>query len=339
MLVANSKIYLNQYLNMKNLIFFLLIALFTISCNSSTNSDNNDNSGLSGDVIIFHAGSLSVPFKNATEEFKKLHPKVNFLLESAGSVQCARKIADLNKPCDIMASADYKVINKMLIPDFASWNIQFASNEMCIVYHDESKYSGEINQENWYELLLNDDVVFGRSDPNADPCGYRAVLVSQLAEKHYNKKGLSAALLTKNQNYIRPKEVDLLALLETNTIDYIFLYRSVAQQHGLKYLVLPDEINLKKTEFSDFYKTASTEINGKTPGEKTTINGEPMVYGITLLKNAPNKKVATEFLKFMLSKDGGMAIMEKLGQPSMVPSVTNTYSNIPDELKEFAKKE
>ena len=30
-------------------------------------------------------------------------------------------------------------------------------------------------------------------------------------------------------------------LLETHTIDYIFLYRSVAQQHDLKYLLLPDE--------------------------------------------------------------------------------------------------
>ena len=280
---------------------------------------------------------MSVPFKLAAEEFKKRHPKVNFLLESAGSVKCARKITDLNKACDIMASADYTVIDEMLIPEHTSWNIKFASNEMCIVYHEASKYSNEINDKNWYEILMKEDVFYGRSDPNSDPCGYRAVLVSQLAEKYYKQDGFSHELIEKDTKYIRPKETDLLALLETNTIDYIFLYRSVAEQHGLKYLVLPDEINLKKTEHAEFYRTSAVDINGKKPGEKITKKGEPMVYGITLLKNAPNKKAAMEFLKFLLSKEGGMTIMEKNGQPSMVPSVSATYSNIPDDLKEFAK--
>ncbi len=321
---------------MKKIIHLLIIAMLFSMCNSNQQTQNEEKKELSGDVIIFHAGSLSVPFKLATEEFKKLHPGVNFLIESAGSVKCARKITDLNKDCDIMASADYTVIDEMLIPEHTTWNIKFASNEMCIVYHETSKYANEINQDNWYEILMKEDVVYGRSDPNADPCGYRAVLVSQLAEKHYNQENFSANLLAKDANYIRPKETDLLALLETNTIDYIFLYRSVAQQHGLKYLILPDEINLKKTEHAKLYRTASVDINGKVPGEKITKKGEPMVYGITLLSNASNKKAASEFLKFMLSKEGGMKIMEENGQPSMVPSKSESYESIPKEFKDFA---
>ncbi len=321
---------------MMKIIHLMIIALLFSMCNSNQQNQNEDKNELSGDVTIFHAGSLSIPLKQATEEFKKLHPGVNFLLESAGSVKCARKITDLNKACDIMASADYTVIDDMLIPKYTKWNIKFASNEMCIVYHEGSKYADEINQDNWYEILMKDDVVYGRSDPNADPCGYRAVLVSQLAEKHYNQKDFSARLLAKNTKYIRPKETDLLALLETNTIDYIFLYRSVAQQHELKYLVLPDEINLKKTEQAEFYCTATVDINGKEPGRKITKKGEPMVYGITLLNNAPNKKAASEFLKFMLSKEGGMKIMEENGQPSMIPSKSESYEAIPEEFKPFA---
>jgi molybdate/tungstate transport system substrate-binding protein len=77
---------------------------------------------------------------------------------------------------------------------------------MCIVYHEASRYSEEINQDNWYEILMKDDVVYGRSDPNADPCGYRAVLGSQLAEKHYKQEDFSAKLLAKDTKYIRPKE-------------------------------------------------------------------------------------------------------------------------------------
>ena len=119
-------------------------------------------------LIIFHAGSLSVPFKQMKEKFEKENPGVEIFLESAGSVKCARKITDLNKPCDIMASADYKIIDQLLIPAYAQWNIQFATNEMAIVYHGASKYSEEINRDNWYEKLLREDVIFGRSDPNSD---------------------------------------------------------------------------------------------------------------------------------------------------------------------------
>ena len=134
---------------------------------------------------------------------------------------------------------------------------------MTIAFSEDSKYSEEINQNNWYEILLRKDVKYGRSDPNSDPCGYRTVIVSQLAEKHYNKAGFSDRILIKDMNYIRPMEIELLALLESKSIDYIFIYRSVAEQHGLKYIILPDEINLKKTEFKENYSKASIDIFGK----------------------------------------------------------------------------
>ncbi|PLX22095.1 MAG: tungstate ABC transporter substrate-binding protein WtpA [Marinilabiliales bacterium] len=288
-------------------------------------------------LIIFHAGSLSVPLKQMKDEFTKVNPDIEILLESAGSVKCARKITDLNKECDIMASADYTIIDEMLIPDYTGWNIKFASNEMAIVYHDESRYSEEINAQNWHEILLKDDVIYGRADPNSDPCGYRAVLTSQLAEKYYNKEGFAKQIISKNQEYIRPKEVDLLALLESNTIDYLFLYRSVAQQHGLKYVILPDSINLKNSELRDFYKSASIDIVGKEPGTTITKIGQPMVYGITVLENAPNKELALKFVDFILSKNGGSKIMEENGQPSMVPAYSETFNAIPQQLKLYAK--
>ncbi len=321
-------------------LFCLIIIIPMCRDYNESNYKENTNSpdmNISGDLIIFYAGSLSLPFKNISKEFKKEYPDINILMESAGSVSCARKITDLERKCDIIASADYKVIDDMLIPKYADWNIKFASNEMAIVYHEESRYADEINKDNWYDILLNKDVAFGRSDPNSDPCGYRSVLMSKLAEKYYNKSELADKLLDKDLNYIRPKETDLLALLETNTIDYIFLYRSVAEQHKLKYLLLPDEINLKKQEFATYYKNTTVDINGKKPGEIVTIKGEPMVYGITILKDAPNYKSAEAFITFLLSEKG-IAIMEKNGQPSLIPSITDTYDKIPENLKRFAKK-
>jgi molybdate/tungstate transport system substrate-binding protein len=101
---------------------------------------------------------------------------------------------------------------------------------------------------------------------------------------------------------------------------------------------LPDEINLKNMAMAPQYATATTEINGKEPGKKETVKGEPMVYGVTMLRDAPNKPAAIAFLQFLLSKDKGMKIMEKNGQPSVIPMETKNYDKLPTELKPFAKK-
>ncbi|MBC8321302.1 MAG: tungstate ABC transporter substrate-binding protein WtpA [Bacteroidetes bacterium] len=318
-------------------IIFLFAIVLSGSVLSGCNSNSKETHAENKQLIIFHAGSLSVPFKQMKGAFEKENTNVEILLEAEGSVKCARKITDLKRDCDIIVSADYTIIDEMLIPDYASWNIKFASNEMAIVYHKASAFSEEINAQNWYEILLRDDVLFGRSDPNSDPCGYRTVLTTQLAEDYYNQHGLTENVLKKNQEYIRPKEVDLLALLESNNVDYIFLYRSVAEQHKLNYVILPDSINLKDPGLSDFYSKAKTNITGKTPGSIITKTGQPMVYGITVLDNAPNKKLAQKFVDFALSQNGGIKIMEENGQPSTIPMYSETYSAIPEQLKQYAK--
>lgn len=316
-----------------------IVLFFTAAILSLCMFCQQKNTAISGDLIIFHAGSLSVPFKEIAAKFNKLYPNVKILMESAGSVASARKITDFNRSCDILASSDYGVIDNMLIPKYADWNIKFVSNELSIVYQEKSRLANQINSKNWYELLMKKEVAFGRADPNSDPCGYRTVMSLQMAEKYYKKQGLAKMISDKDQNYIRPKEVDLVALLESGSIDYIFLYRSVAIQHNLKYLTLPDEINLKNMGFATQYAKATTEINGKEPGKKETVKGEPMVYGVTMLRDAPNKPAAIAFLQFLLSKEKGMKIMERNGQPSVLPMPIKNYDKLPKELKLFAKQE
>ena len=315
----------------KKLISCLLLIAAIFSCNSR--------GGGREELIIFHAGSLSVPFKEIVAEYQKENPGVTIYMESAGSRQCARKITDLDRQCDIMASADYTVIDNLLIPDYADWNIKFAANEMAIVYHEKSRSSDQINADNWFKILMKKDVIFGRSNPDFDPCGYRSVLTIKLAEDLYKQPGLANKMLEKDLNFIRPKEVDLIGLLETDVIDYIFLYRSVAEQHGLKYLLLPDSINLNNPDLADYYATVNVDITGKRPGETIRKKGEAMVYGLTIIKNSPNKENAIKFLTYLLSAEKGMAIMEKNGQQSLVPSPTKTLNTIPIELKPFVAED
>ena len=322
---------------MKNIPFFFWASVLLIASSCNNQASTNYKEDISGDLIIFHAGSLSVPFKEVADAFKMHYPEINVLAESAGSRTCARKITDLHRACDIMASADYSVIDNLLIPDFASWNIRFATNEMALAYTPKSRYADEITDRNWFDIFLKDDVIYGRSDPNSDPCGYRSVLTCELAENFYGMEGLSKKLIEKDKNFIRPKEVDLLALLESHAIDYIFIYRSRAQQHHLKYVIRPDSINRKSPKISDYYSKATVTISGKTPGETITKKGEPMVYGITIPRQAAHKKDAEKFVELLLSKNKGMVIMEKNGQPSIVPAFSQSYDNIPELLKPFAK--
>lgn len=308
---------------------FLLFAFIIVACNSSKSDKNNT-------LIIFHAGSLSVPVKQISKAFQKENPNIQILAEAAGSIACARKITDLERPCDLLLSADYAVIDKFLIPDHADWNIKFASNEMVIAYTDQSIMAKQINENNWMDILQAEDVKYGRSNPNFDPCGYRTALCLSLSEKFHQLPNLSKNILAKDHRFIRPKETDLIALLETQTIDYIFIYRSVAVQHHLNFLPLPDSVNLKNPELSDWYKSASVEINGKTPGQKITQHGEAMIYGLTIPTDAPHKDNAIKFLTFFLEAQKGMKIMEQNGQPSLVPSPTESWNLIPNPLQKFA---
>jgi molybdate/tungstate transport system substrate-binding protein len=205
-----------------------------------------ERSGLEGNLIIFHAGSLTVPVDELAKVFQQRHPGVKFQSEASGSDDDARKISELGREADLMMSADYTVIDKLLIPDFADWNVRFARNTMVVSYPLQSEHADEFSSENWYEIVACDGVIFGRSEPDADPCGYRTLLVWQLAEEHYNEPGLYERL---DENCppgnLRPKSVELIALLESGDMDYVFEYKSVSRQpHNLSFKALPPEVNL-----------------------------------------------------------------------------------------------
>jgi len=297
--------------------------------------------GPSGKLTMFHAGSLSVPLAAMEKAFEAKYPGVDLQREPAGSQKCARKITDIGKPCDIMASADYKVIDKLLIPGFADWNIRFATNQLVLCYTDKSAYADKVNVDNWYEILQKKNVVWGHSDPNLDPCGYRSLMVIQLAEKALKKPGLYKKLLANRpKENIRPKSVELISLLQTGNMDYAWEYLSVAVQHGLKYIVLPDEINLGNYKYDNVYKQAFVEVTGKKPGTYMTIKGKSCTYGVTLIKDAPNREAAVAFLEYMLAPEGGLKILKKMGQPPFIPCRVPTAEmkkSLPAELQKLTE--
>jgi len=115
----------------------------------------------------------------------------------------------------------------------------------------------------------------------------------------------------------------------------LYLYKSMAIQHGLKYLSLPDSINLSRPELAAYYAQVSFETVGNTPGSRYTEVGMPIVYGITIPHLAQNKELALHFIDFFLSDDKGIKILEANGQNSLIPAHTKFASSVPDKLQKF----
>jgi molybdate/tungstate transport system substrate-binding protein len=250
-------------------------------------------------LIVFNAGSLTAPIAALLGEFSRLHPAVMPQQESSGSLEAARKITELDKSCDVLAVADYEVIPSLLIPQHADWYLIFARNELVLIYSPKSKFSDQINSGNWYDVLLRPGVQYGYSNPDLDPAGYRTLLHWQLAETYYHKPGLYERLKSgvpaKN---IRPKSVELVALVQSGELDYIYCYRSIAAQQKLPFVEFPSDIDFSDPDKSKFYETAETEVAGNKPGERLKIRGMPIRYGLTILKAARNREVAEEFVEF-----------------------------------------
>ncbi|AHL23208.1 tungstate ABC transporter substrate-binding protein WtpA [Thermococcus nautili] len=340
------------------LIALLVLSLVASGCIGGSNDSGSSGSSLKEEtLIIFHAGSLSVPFKQLEDEFAKyaeenLGVKVTFQDEASGSVAAVRKVTDLGKKADIVAVADYTLIPQLMVPNYTDFYVLFATNEIVIAFTEKSKYADEINSDNWYEILARPGVTFGFSDPNQDPCGYRSVMVMKLADYYYGKP-IFETLVEKNTNIyynsslivapkeiqvkndkvvIRPKETDLTGLVESGSLDYFFIYKSVAEQHHLKYIELPKEINLKDFKMADYYGKVSIYI-GSTG---KVIKAKPIVYGVTVPKDAPHRELAMEFLKYLLSEKG-RDVFKANYQDFIWPPIA--FGNVPEEIKDEVKVE
>jgi len=297
---------------------------------------------VSGEVTIFIAASLTRCFDSLIQAFKQQHPGVEILRESGGSREQCRKVTQLQREADIIASADYDLIEDMLVPDHASWAIACARNRMVIAYTEKSQSAREINADNWYEALQRDGVRYGFADPDKAPVGYRTLMVWQLADKYYKDRLQGASIHEKllagcPESNIRPDVEQLVPLIESMDLDYIFVYRNVALEHNLQWLKLPDEIDLSSEKYADLYDQATVEVSGSKPGETVTKRGTACLYGLTVLNDAPNPEAAEAFVRFILGGEGAQLVEEAFVEP-ISPALTPDPELLPESLRGLVEK-
>jgi molybdate/tungstate transport system substrate-binding protein len=292
------------------------------------------------EIVVFYASSLSAVLGDAADAFQKDHPRYRVRIEPSGSHVAARKVAELGLRADIVAVADAGLIPKMLIPAHASWSVMFATNEIVLAHKDHSRFTDQIDAGNWAEVLLRDGVRLGRADPDTAPIGYQTLMVWQLAEASgvggAAGAGLAAKLAEKcSRAHVTHDEAELLALLESRAIDYAFLFRSTAEDHHLKILALPPEINLSRRDLAARYAAASVEVRMQQGQGKARIMGAPVTYALTIVTKAPHADAAARFAAFLLG-DRGRGLLDRRGFHPLTPPRCGPCTGLPASLAAVA---
>jgi tungstate ABC transporter binding protein WtpA len=239
-----------------------------------------------------------------------------------------------------------------MVPNNATFYVDFAKNAMVLCYTDQSKYASEINKDNWYMILGRDDVKYAISDPKSDPAGYRSLMTIQLAESKYTFPYIFSTIVAPYSKMTRTQSngiwtidatnpspdgkkltitatgPDIAPLLKDRKVDYAFEYSSVAIQSGLKYISLPSEIDLSDPAKASVYQN----VQVKRPSGTTTVTevGMPIIYAVTVPVSARTPDMGYEFVKLLLSGDG-QAVLNADGQTPIAPA--EAFGSVPDALK------
>ena len=256
-----------------------------------------------GTVVVLHAGSLSPLIQEAFHRFRQDHPGVVLQSEASGSLDAIRKITELNKPSDLVAVADYRLIER--ISQVPRYHI-FLGNELVLATAKEELLLGppdnRVWEENWSEMISSGEYTYGISDPDRDPAGYYAHLAWKLAEIHYDRPGLYQRFLgSLDERWLRPRSSELVALLQSNALDFAFLYKSTALQNKLEFLTLPAEISLAEDAYRDLYSRVSLQVTAEQPGSTVEMTGTPIRYAIA--QTNPDNPWAARLLDFFLSPE------------------------------------
>ncbi len=268
-----------------------------------------------GEVVVYNAGSLAIPFRRLSQAFERQAPGVRVVQEHSGSLEAARKLTELGKIPDVIALADHEVFPALLVPRYAGWYALFAANEMVLAYAGRPPRGLVVGPDTWPEVLLRPEVRWGHADPAVDPAGYRTFLVFQLAERHFGSPGLGVRLAARSERrFVRPKSADLVALLQVGELDFAWEYLSVARAHGLSFVRLPAAINLGDPAHAETYARASIRVPGgrRAGADSVTIRGSPIVYAVAIPRGAPSPELAAAFVRFALSAEGSR-ILEEAG--------------------------
>jgi molybdate/tungstate transport system substrate-binding protein len=260
-------------------------------------------------VVVFNAAALGPPFRALGDSLRLQTPSYTLQQENAPSLEAIRRVTELGRVPDVLATADVALFDQLIVPTHADWYVIFGTNALVLAYGPHSQGRAELSPATWWRVLLRRGIGTGRSDPGVDPSGYRTLMALQLAERHYGIPGLAARLrAAMPARYVRHAEADLSALLQAGELDYIWTYRNLARAHRLEYLDLPVEVNLSDPARAEWYAHASAKVAEAKFGDSLELRGAPIVFAATVPRAAPHRYAGQAFIEALLSPRGQGAL-------------------------------
>ncbi len=318
---------------------------------------------------VQYAGSLIIPFDALEKAYEAKVPGVDLQTEGHGSIQVIRHVTEIHQLIDVAITADHALIPMLMYPStvpetgkpYADWYVKFATNELVLAYRPESKYAGEVTAENWPEILLRAGVRLGIPDPRFDAAGYRTLMLLHMAQEPFHQPDLFEQLITKSFTtpirartedgrvvirvpeivetkedspiLVRAYSIQIIALMQSGEVDYTFAYDSVAQQHGLKIIRLPESLNLGSEAHNEEYSKIQVRLDFQRFASVTPVfNGEAIAYGLTIPSNAPHPEQAEAFSAWLLGPEG-QKILQDNYNPVINPPQTDNLDALPARLK------
>lgn len=174
-----------------------------------------------------------------------------------------------------------------------------AHTEMVIAYSPNSRFASRLeaasqSKEDLWKVLLEPGLRFGRTDPVTDPQGRNIIFTVMLAAKVLNKPDLVEKLLgsTINEKQIFT-EPTVMARLQSGELDAASAYKIQPAPFHLPYVALPAEINLSGQKVQADHADIALSVGGKT------FHPEPLIYYVSVLKDASNPKGAAAFAEWL----------------------------------------
>jgi molybdate/tungstate transport system substrate-binding protein len=228
------------------------------------------------DVVVAYAGSLVTPMEGPIATDVLNSANLHLLGEGKGSKALEHLIeSGLRKP-DVFISADSKLVDALEKLGLVESRATFASASMVLGYSTLSPHralfeSAASGKTSLLEVLRTPGLTIGRTDPALDPKGERTL------------RSLALMKLPQDLGSIYPEE-DLLARLETGTLDAAFLYSTESVARHVPAIQLPGSASLS--------------------GEIT--------YTLAVMKAAPHPQAALTFARY-IEAGSGRQIFEAAG--------------------------
>lgn len=297
--------------NVVKLFFVVFTSIFLSACSKNDVPVPDEAVEKTAKVRKLHilvSNPLAGLFGKLKRQFAKEEPEITVSISTATESSLGNKVKTGRTNIDFIASTDYRVLQKDLLAEgLSNFVTIFATDEMVVAWSKQSTLSDKITRDNWQWIVSRKEVTFGHANSETDTCGLRTLLLWRLADSYYRSKVKGKTieelmLAPSGKKIVRPSVLQLLPLLSTGTVDYVFTYRSIAEQHNLPYVRLRKKINL-----SDF-KQKRTYASARHKGHI----GEVISIAFTMSKDRENKTESGLFGNYILS-DKGRALINESG--------------------------